>query len=218
MQNKKTIISIVICAFALLVVGAGNALAQPSAAQIKKDISGPKTVSVTLGDPGTVEWSSTYKKYVWSRNFVAKVKTDETGIFILVTGYASYDVMAGRYVYWRTFTSSNSYSGIPNPTAADVQALIKRFGVHDMMGDYPFRQMIGNVESIGLASDPSFEWHTQNSVSFNIVAVYTKKGNGNTAPSEHGQQTFRIRLYRDDTKADWKSVHSTSIRKEWKAI
>ena len=216
MQNKKTIISTVICALAFLVVGTGYTFAQPSAAQLKKDISGPKTVSVTLGSPGTIEWSSTYKKYVWSRNFVAKVKTDEPGIFVLVTGYASYDVMGGRYVYWRTFTSSNSYSGIPNPTAADVQALIKQFGVHDMMGDYPFRQMIGNVESIGLSSDPNFEWHTPNAVSFDVIAVYTKKGNGNTAPNEHGEQTFRIKLFRDNTKSDWNRV--ISIWKKWKAL
>ena len=149
---------------------------------------------MTFSSPGKIEWDSAYKKYIWSRNFVAIVKTDEAGVLLKVIGIASYDVMGGRYVYWRTFTSSNSYSGIPNPTAADVQALIKQFGVHDMMGDYSFRQMIGNVESIRLSSDPNFEWHTPNSVSFNIVAVYTKKGNGNTAPNEHGEQTFSIRL------------------------
>ena len=27
-----------------------------------------------------------------------------------------------------------------------------------------------------------------------VVAIYTKKGNGNTAPNEHGEQTFRIRI------------------------
>ena len=216
MKNKRILISIVICTLVFLGVGIGKTFAQPSAAQIKKDISGPKTVSVTLGSPGTVEWSSTYKKYVWSRNFVAKVKTDEPGIFVLVTGYASYDVMGGRYVYWRTFTSSNSYSGIPNPTAADVKALIDKFGIEKFMGDYSFHKMIGGVESIGLSSEPKFEWHTQNSVSFNVVVVYTKKGNGNTAPNEHGQQTFEIRLYRDNTKADWKNL--ISIRREWKAI
>ena len=216
MKTKKILIYALSIFFVFLVVGAEKTFAEPSAAQIKKDLSGPKTVSVTLGSPGTVEWSSTYKKYVWSRNFVAKVKTDEPGIFVLVTGYSSYDVMGGRYVYRRTFTSSNSYSGIPNPTAADVQALIKQFGVHDMMGDYSFRQMIGNVESIGLSSEPNFEWHTPNSVSFNIVAVYTKKGNGNTAPSEHGQQTFRVRLYRDTTKSEWKNLLSRSG--EWKLL
>ncbi len=193
----------------LAVFSATEASAQPSDAQIRKDVMGPKTASLTLGSAGKVEWSTTYKKYVWSRNFVAKVKTDDPKVFIEVKGYASYDVMGGRYVFWRTFTSGNSYSGMKNLSAADVQALIDKFGVEKFMGDYAFRQMVGDVESIGLSKDPAFEWHTPNSVSFNVVAVYTKKGNGNTAPNEHGEETFRIRLYRDDPKAEWKNIGST---------
>ena len=84
------------------------------------------------------------------------------------------------------------------------------------MGEYQFHMMIGEVESIGLAPDSKFEWYTQNSVSFNVVAVYTKKGNGNRAPNEHGEQTFEIRLYRDNIKADWNNMHST--KKEWKKL
>ena len=216
MQNKKILIYPLSIFFAFLVVGVEKTSAQPSPAQIKKDISGPKTVSVTFSTPGKIEWDSAYKKYIWSRNFVAIVKTDEPGVLLKVIGIASYDVMGGRYVYWRTFTSSNSYSGIPNPTAADVQALIKQFGLKQFMGDYPYRMMIGEVERIGLATDPKFEWHTPNSVSLDVVAVYTRKGNGNTAPSEHGSQTFRVRLYRDNTTAEWNGVHST--RKEWKQL
>ena len=216
MKTKKILIYPLSIFFAFLVVGVEKTFAQPSSAQIKKDISGPKTVSVTFSSPGKIEWDSAYKKYIWSRNFVAMVKTDEPGVLLKVIGIASYDVMGGRYVYWRTFTSSNSYSGIPNPTAADVQALIKQFGLKQFMGDYPYRMMIGEVERIGLATDPKFEWHTPNSVSLDVVAVYTRKGNGNTAPSEHGSQTFRVRLYRDNTKAEWNGVHST--RKEWKQL
>lgn len=209
MKSKKPVFYIMSMALFVLVLTVGESFAQPSNAQIKKDVMGPKTVSLTLGGPGKVEWSSTYKKYVWSRNFTAKVKTDEPDVFLLVTGYASYDVMGGRYVYWRTFTSSNSYEGIPNPTAANVQALIKTFGVEQFMGRYPYRQMVGSVESIGLSNEPNFEWHTPNSVSFNVVAVYTRKGNGHSAPNEHGEQTFRIRLYRDSTKDQWKNVGSS---------
>lgn len=185
-----------------------NAAAQPSDAKIRKDVMGPKTASLTLGGPGTVEWSSTYKKYVWSRNFVAKVKTDDPKVFVEVKGYASYDIVGGRYTFWRTFTSANSYSGMKNLSASDVQALIERFGTKGFMDASQYRQMIGDVDSIALSKDPNFEWHTANSVSFNVVAVYTRKGNGITAPTEHGEEIFRVRLYRDDTKSEWKSVHS----------
>jgi hypothetical protein len=167
-----------------------------------------KTVSVALGKPGKIEWSKTYKKYVWTRNFTAKLKTDDPDILVIVKGYASYDVMGGRYVFWRTFTTSNSYEGIPDPTAADVQALISKFGLEQFMGQYHFNHVIGKVESIGLAAEPKYVWHTPNSVTFNVVAVYTEKTN-DIGGRERVARTFEIRLYRDGVKAPWKSLLST---------
>jgi len=193
----------------LLGVGFVNAVAgQPTDAQTTKDLTHPKTVSVTLGKPGKIEWSKTYKKYVWTRSFTAKLKTDEPDIFVIVKGYASYDVMGGRYVFWRTFTTSNSYEGIPDPTAADVQALISKFGLEQFMGQYHFNHVIGKVESIGLAAEPKFMWHTPNSVSFNVVAVYTERTN-DIGGRERVARTLEIRLYRDSVKAPWKNLLST---------
>lgn len=202
MKNKKTMIYILSSALIVLCICASQGSAQPSDAQIKKDVMGPKTASLLLGGPGKIEFSSTYKKWVWNRNFTAKVKTDDPGVFVTVTGYASYDVMGGRYVFWRTFSSGNSYSGIPNLSASDVQAVIKKFGVKEVMGNYAYSQMVGDVESMGLSKDPKFEWHTPISVSFNVVAVYAQKGS-------RGEETFRVRLYRDDPKAEWKRIGST---------
>jgi len=44
------------------------------------------------------------------------------------------------------------------------------------MRDYSYNS-VGKVESIGLANELNYEWHTPNSVLFNIVAVYTHKTN-----------------------------------------
>ena len=206
---RKPISNLLVTVLVLLAAGFVNAVsAQPGDAQIKKDLTGVKTISVVLGKPGTIEWSKTYKKYVWTRSFTAKVKTDEPGIFVIVKGYASYDVMAGKYVFWKSFTTSNSYEGIPDPTAADVQALIREFGAEKFMGNYHFNQVIGRVESIGLAAEPKYTWHTQNSVSFNVVAVYTEKTN-DIGGRQKVARTFEIRLYRDGVKAPWKNLIST---------
>jgi hypothetical protein len=197
------------CALVFLSVGfAKQATAQVSDAQLKKDLTGAKTVSVTLGQPGKVEWSSTYKKYIWTRNFTAKVKTDDPTIFVLVKGYAAYDVLGGRYVFWRTFTTSNSYEGIPDPTVTDVQELISKFGVEQFMGNYYFNRVIGRVESIGLAAEPKYVWHTPNSVSFNVVALYTERTN-DIGGRQRLARTFEIRLYRDSVKTPWKNLMST---------
>ena len=208
-MRKPGVSNLLAALLVLLGVGFVNAVsAQPSDAQIKKDLTGAKTVSVALGKPGTIEWSKTYKKYVWTRSFTAKVKSDEPGVFVIVKGYASYDVMGGRYVYWRSFTSSNSYEGIPDPTAADVQALISKFGAEQFMGNYHFNHVIGRVESLGLEAEPKYVWHTPNSVSFNVVAVYTERTN-DIGGREKVARTFEIRLYRDSVKAPWKSLIST---------
>lgn len=201
---------------ALVLLGAGlvtEVSAQPTAAQIRKDMTGPKTVSVTLGKPGTREWSSTYKKYVWNRSFTAKLKTEDPEIFVIVKGYASYDIIGGRFVFWRTFTTSNSYEGLPDPTPADVQALIAKFGLEQFMGNYHFNHVIGKVESIGLSDEPNFQWHTPNSVSFNVTAVYTERTN-DIGGKERMARTFEIRLYRDNPKQEWLRMISTPREKK----
>jgi len=209
-MKKRRLSTVLAIVLILLGVGFVNAVsAQPSDAQIKKDLTGAKTVSVALGQPGKIEWSKTYKKFVWTRSFTAKVKSDDSGVFIIVKGYASYDVMGGRYVFWRSFTTSNSYEGIPDPTATDVQALITKFGAEQFMGNYHFNRVIGAVESLGLAAEPKYVWHTPNSVSFNVVAVYTEKTN-DIGGRQRVARTLEIRLYRDSVKAPWKNLISTA--------
>jgi hypothetical protein len=210
MKNKNYFGKFGILSLVLIFVGfIGESAAQPSDAQLKKQLTGAGTVSVTLGNTGKKEWSSTYKKYVWTRSFSAKLKTDEPGIFVIVTGYAAYDITGGRYVFWRTFTTSNSYEGIPDPTASDIQGLIEKFGVEKFMGNYYFNRIIGHLESIGLADEPNYEWHTPNSVSLNVVTVYTERKN-DIGGKERLERTFRIRLYRDDAKSEWNGLITSS--------
>ena len=209
---SKTIFVFILVAFGLSV---GQALAQPSDAQIKKDLTGAKTVSVTLGKAGTREWSSSYKKFIWTRSFTAKVKTDDPEIFVIVKGYAAYDIAGGRYAFWRSFATSNSYEGIPDPTAADVERLLNKLGAERFMGNYYFNRIVGKPESIGLSDAPEFEWHTPMSVSFNVTAVYTEKTN-DIGGRERVARSFRIRLYADKPKGEWLRIMSTP--KELKKI
>ena len=212
--HRRFALSFLSSALFLFGLGLANeALAQPTDAEIKKQLTHAKTVSVTLGKPGTREWSSTYKKYVWNRSFTAKLRTDDPDIFVIVKGYASYDIIGGRYVFWRTFTTSNSYEGIPDPTPADVQALITKFGLEQFLGNYQFNHVIGKVESIGLAEEPKYEWHTPNSVSFNVTTIYTERTN-DVGGKERVMRTLRIRLYRDNPKQEWLRIMSTPAERK----
>lgn len=55
---------------------------------------------------------------------------------LIVRGYASYDVMGGRYVFWRSFTTSNSYDGIPDPIESEIQGLVRKFEIRSFIRDY----------------------------------------------------------------------------------
>ena len=175
-----------------------------------------KTVSVTLGSPGKIEWSSTYKKYVWSRYFTAKLKTETPGEILVVKGYASYDVMGGRYVFWRTFTSSNNYEGKKNPPASEINQALETAELRDFNYN---GAVIGEYETMKLAAEPDWEWHTTDSFSFNVVARFRLDGKGRygreawyTPPAgfkaiDRVEAFLRIRLYRDGAKLPWRGVH-----------
>lgn len=203
---SRVLSSIFVAAAITLSIGAMSASAQPSATQVKKDVTGPKTISVTVHGNGTRVWSKGYSKWVWDVPYSAKVKSEEPGVNILVEATASYDIAGGRYVYWKSFVGSNIYEGIPNPTDADVAALLTQFGPQKvMMGD--FYNAVGGVESVKLAAKPRFEWHTLNSVSFTVIATYKEKVDSSTM--RRIAKPFRARLYRDNKTAPWKNILGT---------
>ena len=208
----------------LMILFAAQAFAQPSAARLKKVLTSAKTVSITLGAPGKIEWDSAYKKYVWTRYFTVKLKTDTPGEFVIVKGFATYDVMGGRYVFWRTFTSGSNYEGKKNPSIAEINQALA--AVELMEFTRGSRDLIGEFESFQIAPDADWEWHTPDSVSFNVVAVFHRINNGkhyeNEPKDEYRQgfkkvdkleQTMRLRLYRKGANLPWSGVHvSNTIR------
>lgn len=216
MKNKKSIFYILSLAFFVLTFGAGEAVAQPSDAQLKKVLTTPKTVSIVLNGRGTIEWSKTYKKYMYTRYFTRKSKTDTPGEIIVVRGYAAYDVMGGRYVFWREFASDFNYEGKKNPTVAEINQSLEK---EDLTEFTYAREYVGEFESFRIAPEPDWEWHTANSVSFNVVAVYRiintggryEGGEWYQPPSgskaiDRVESWMRLRLYRDDAKTGWTGV------------
>ena len=193
--------------FVFLTYGAAATLAQPSAADIKSHLTGPNVISSVTHPPGTKSWDSAYSKYVWQIGFTNKVKDPKDRSQVLtVTGFLAYDIIGGKYVYWRSFTSSNKLEGQKDLTASEVDALIKKVGAEKFMGPY-WRSVVGEIESIGLSKTPKFVWATANSVSFDVVAVYADSRDKGARVA----RTFHIRLYRDDAKSPWKdNVHGMS--------
>ncbi|MBK7392060.1 MAG: hypothetical protein IPI64_02025 [Chloracidobacterium sp.] len=201
-MSSRIFSNIVIWAVIVLGIGVIGAVAQPNATQVKKDVSGAKTISVTVLGKGTRVWSKGYSKWVWDVPYSAKVKSEEPGVNILVEATASYDIVGGRYVYWRSFVGSNIYEGIPNPTEAEVAALLKQFGPQKiMMGEF---YSAVKIEGIKLADKPRFEWHNLNSVSFTVYATFTEQVNYTT--TRRIAKPYRARLYRDGKTMPWKNI------------
>lgn len=202
MRTRVVVVYSIILVSLVMMLGVSSVQAQPSAAQVKKDVSGPKTISVTVLGKGTRVWSKGYSKYVWDVPYSAKVKSEEPGVNILVEATASYDIAGGRYVYWKSFVGSNLFEGIPNPTEAEVAALLKQFGPQKiMMGEF---YSAVNIEGVALAEKPRFEWHNLNSVSFTVYATFTEKVDYTT--TRRIAKPYRVRLYRDGKAMPWKSI------------
>lgn len=217
MKNKNKILYILSLAIFVLISNIGVTFAQPSAAQLKKLFTIPGAVSVIVHKPGKREWSSTYKKYVWNIWFTVKRKTDTPGVYVTIKGYSSFDIVGGKYIYWRDFISGNTYDGQKNPTVSEInQALAK-----GELRDFNFNdKVIGEYESMKLSAEPDWEWHTQDSVSFNVVAVYRIHNNGGRYYGDNWYQAtsgfeevdrvesvLRIRLYRDGANLPWRGIH-----------
>lgn len=203
---RTKLISLILTAVAIVIgIGTESVNAQPSAAQVKKDVTGPKTISVTIHGSGKRVWSKGYSKYVWDVPYSAKVKSEEPGVNILVEATASYDIVGGRFVYWRSFVGENTYEGLPNPTAADIAALIEKLGQKAIVR---YREIVGPVESIELSKTPNFEWHKLTSVSVDIIGTYTEKFS--STETKRVARLYRTRLYRDDKNSPWKSLIVTN--------
>lgn len=216
MKNKNTILYILSLAFFVLIANAGAAHAQPSTAQLKKLFTIPGAVSVVVHKPGKREWSSTYKKYVWNVWFTVKRKTETPGVFVTVKGYSSFDIVGGKYIYWRDFISENTYDGQKNPTVAEINQALTTGDLRDFNYN---GNVIGEYESMKLSAEPDWEWHTQNSVSFNVAAVFYLTDRGRygseswySPPTgfkavDRVESALRIRLYRDGANLPWRGIN-----------
>jgi hypothetical protein len=217
MKYTRSFLGVTGLAMALFIgVFIGTVNAQPSAAQLKAlEPKSPGTVSFVWHRPGKREWSSTYKKYVYSIYWTAKRKTDQPGVFLTVRGYSSFDIIGGKYVYWRDFVSENSYDGQKPPTLAEINAVMEIKGPQELKQHL----QVGEYESVRLAPNPDWQWHTMNSVSFTAIAVYRVQYSGYrygdepyyTEPTgktaiDRVETHLRFRLYRDSPTVPWRSV------------
>lgn len=178
-------------------------VAQPSEADIRKQLTnaGTKAIKFTKST-GTRQWNSDIGNWEWVRGVEVIRKSDYPGIDLVVIGDVVYQYTGvGKYSYWKFRTISNQYLGIPNPTATEIKNFLSRDW--QKFYGYYFQKIIKEHTEPALADDPKWFWHTPNSVEFKMklkfdhIISYTEV--------ETVETIWKIRLYRDDPKGEWKN-------------
>jgi hypothetical protein len=213
-MKRRIILSIVfVLAFCI------RAFAQPSEAQIKKDLMNPGVIEIVIRGKGSFEKFVENRAVVneYYRSVTVRRKSDKPGITIDVLGDVVYRLIGGRWVFRKMRLAGNTYGGIANPTVAELNKLVEKLTPNDV--DNMSQDFIGEIESIKISPFPNWEWHSPNSVSFNVVLVhsYIYRGGAYTQTDKNEsaypdvfvdrvERTMRWRIYRDSEKAAWKSM------------
>lgn len=206
--KMRTRLALLVAAISLSAIAA---FAQPSDAQILKDIASPKQLKVELAKGTTKKvWSDAHTQWFWERGATIWLPADIAeypNAKVVVYGFARYHTgVPPSYREWKT--SYNTYEGIPSPSDADILAHANA-NLKDFVGSYRYNSMV-DLKSIRVADDPKTEWHTPLSFSmqFEVVADMI------ISNVEVATQTVRqeTRFYRDAVSEPWKSFMVTVER------
>ncbi len=187
------------------------AFAQPSDAQILKDIASPKQLKVELSKSTTKKvWSDAHAQWFWERGATIWLPADVTeypNAKVVVYGFARYHTgNPPSYREWKT--SLNEYEGIPAPTKEEILAHARKY-LKDFVGEYRYNRMT-DIKSIDVAADPKTVWHTPLSFSMQFEVVADEIISDIEVATVLTRQ--ETRFYRDKVSDPWKSFMVTVER------
>ncbi|MCB0284775.1 MAG: hypothetical protein H6627_05455 [Calditrichae bacterium] len=201
--------------FTLLIIGvSATAYAQPSDAQVIKDMTGPGTISVKLTPKnGHKQWNGDYGIWEYVRGVEAiREYKQKKGVTIKIVGDAVYQMYgATDYKYWKFRVLSNEYIGMDVPSSEDLMKIVQS-DLPKFLSTYWYNRIIGDVKALYIADDPKITWHTPNSLSFDVIAEYRAKTSD--IHIEDIVQTYNVRLYRDAEDKPWHNFISSRGKQE----
>lgn len=196
---------------AAVCLGAIAAFAQPSDAQIKKDLARPGQVRIELSSApmkkvratGDLLWFWERSATIWRKAEIPEYPD----ALVVVHGLVRYDI--GDPPSYREFkTSYNTYEGIPTPTDDEVLTHA-RAHLRAFVGTHRHDRMVA-LRTLRVADEPRTVWHTPLSFSmqFEVEADMIISDVG-TATEQVRQET---RFYRDAVTAPWRADMVTVVR------
>lgn len=185
MQNGRIItrglIYAVLCSVSVV------SFAQPADSEIKLRATNAGAIETRFtSEKGTVHTTLTEKWYI--RTIESKWGTDYPEIKRWERTEYRYDYVGGKWVFTKSYLNSSWFDGIPNPTEEEVIALLTDSKVG-------YQNAVIEPPKFKLAADPTWNWHTYNSVEFMVEVVFFEK----TSLTAIAQKkiNFPVRLYRD---------------------
>ncbi|MEL6675787.1 MAG: hypothetical protein AAFR61_26505 [Bacteroidota bacterium] len=179
-------------------------LAQPSDAQIRKDLMNPGIISMKLSNTGGKKvWSSIHAQYFWERGVVivrnAKI-AEYPKATVEIGGISRYHITNGRYSYREFKVMWNEYKGIPTPSDEEIVEMARQRLKQILRNRY--NSIVGPVENLRIADEKKTEWHTPKSFSINYALSYPEV----VSYTEVAQKDVihRVRFYRDEVTSPWK--------------
>ncbi len=201
MSTKMRIrLALLVAAISLTAIAA---FAQPSDAQILKDIASPKQLKVELSKGTTKKsWSDAHTQWFWERGATIWLPAgiaEYPNAQVVVSGFARYHTgNPPSYREWKT--TNNTYEGIPTPSEADILAHAKA-NLKAFLSSYRYNSMV-DLKSIRVADEPKTEWHSPLSFSMQFEVV----GDRIVSNTEVATETViqETRFYRDEVSGPWK--------------
>ena len=192
-----------------LVMAPAPVQAQPSDAQVRKDIMNPGVKRLELTNkPGTKQWNSDTGAWEFVRGVrVIRDYPDIEGVDLVVVGDAVYQLYGSNYKYWKFRVASNEYLGIPNPTEDEILAILNQ-DLEKFLTNYWYNRIVNDVREIRLADASMWFWHTPTSVSFQMTTAYDAKTSDLDVASV--EQDYDVRFYRDDYQGPWLNFISSN--------
>ena len=220
--------SVLVTAASSIVVaatGRAHALTPPSEDDIRRDLAAPGVIEIVFRGRGTLERVEENGVFFdeYERSVTVRRAGDRPGLVVEVIGDVVYRVIDGGFVFRRMRLAGNRLEGLANPTVAEIDALLARLTPLDI--DRTAYLMIGEIETIRLAADPHWEWHSPRSVSFEVVETFTARWTGGAYPGSYVEPTKpgsifldrveridRWRIYRDADDGPWLRLVATARR------
>lgn len=191
---------LLLAAIGLFVV---TAFAQPTDAQVLKDISWPGVLRKELR-PGTIKkvWSSANAQYFWDRACVVWRNAnipEYPAAQIEIGGFARYSYITNTYQDF--LVTYNTYTGIPGPGKEEVMGML-RANLRGALGEYKFNSIVGDLHYLRYPESGVPIWDSPTHLTVPVLTAYERK-EGPTWTVVY-TDSLLVHFYRDAINAPWK--------------